>query len=200
MGGSHEGQNQLLFSDSFLMLLQHENASNPQLQSALMSSVTPEQQLLQNADKKIESLELKLSEYTTIMQATSHDLYNCQKARQEENAACYDASLLAYRAHLECYYAYCTIHEDFENLVTSNLQLQNELAALHDSNQNIKTEKMDQELKGRGSTLQEHTQKKRFSDGDEGLAFEKGKGQVKKFRRTRQLKPKGTDNQSVCCK
>jgi len=32
----------------------------------------------------------------------------------------------------------------------------------------------------KGSTLQEHTQKKRFSDDDEGLTFAKKKKQVKK--------------------
>lgn len=48
--------------------------------------------------------------------------------------------------------------------------------------------------------LQEHTQKKKFSDDDEGLTFAKKKKQVKKPQRIKQLKAKGTDNQSICCK
>ena len=206
-----------------------------------MSNVTSEQQLLQNTDKKIESLELKLSEYITIMQTTSNNLYNCQKAHWEENVACNNVLLLAHRDHQTCYLVYLTLYQqyqwffqDFKNLVTSNLQLQNKLAALHDSNQNIKTEKTGQtsskkqelvkaevqssvvklaqpeinmiqidkkteELvaftstfnshkslsanfftEDKGLMLQEHTQKKRFSDGDEGLTFAKKKKQVKK--------------------
>jgi len=195
-----------------------------------MSGVTPEQQLLRNADNTIESLELKLSEYATIIQTTSMDLYNCQKARREENTTYNNSLLEAQQGHQECSLAYHTLYQqyqqmmqDFHNLVTSKLQLQEELAALRDSNQNIKTEKMGQTSpKEQGlveaglavftspfnshkppsanfstkdrSTQQWRIQKKRSSDGDEGLAFGKEKGQVKKPRRTRQSKPKGTDN------
>ena len=35
-------------------------------------------------------------------------------------------------------------------------------------------------IEDKGSTLQEHTQKKKFSDDDEGLTFAKKKKQVKK--------------------
>jgi len=46
--------------------------------------------------------------------------------------------------YLTLYQQYQWVFQDFKNLVTSNLQLQNKLAALHDSNQNIKTEKTGQ--------------------------------------------------------
>ena len=53
----HQGQNWLLFENSFLMLLQHDSQLN----------VMFEQQLLQNINRKIKALELKLSEYITIV-------------------------------------------------------------------------------------------------------------------------------------
>lgn len=131
----------MLFNDSFLTLLQREHATSPQLQSP---SVTPEQQILENANKKIESLELELSESIGIMQTTRYELYNCQIAHEMENNACTNAVRQAYRSHQDCYLAYLDLRQrcqslmkDYDDLFTLNMQLQDTLAGGHDSNQNI---------------------------------------------------------------
>jgi hypothetical protein len=74
-----------------------------------------------------------------------------RRLTERKNAACNNILLLAHKDHQKCYLVYLTLYQqyqwvfqDFKNLVTSNLQLQNKLAALHDSNQNIKTEKTGQ--------------------------------------------------------
>ncbi len=123
----------------------------PPTQSALVSVISPEQNLLRSADRKVESLEMQLSECAVIINGTRTDLYNCQKARHEETAALNSRLLLEKKRHHECRQAYESVclenqrmKQDIHALTIADLQLQQELAYLYNHNQFMENHKIGQ--------------------------------------------------------
>lgn len=107
-------------------------------------------------------LEIKLSEYATIIHSTHTDLnncqkahykkiYNCQKARHEETAALSSAFLFKQKQHHECQQAYQSVclqneqmKQDIHTFTIVNLRLQQKLVNLYNSNQTSEINKISQ--------------------------------------------------------